>query len=157
MYCRTNYGFQYQSLSCDRGESGTPVEPNFKFTSPDAPMRVKKVGGLTVSVYNPRSFCSVNSGREIWGSPKRTPLVCAVSRDGGRSFMWEKKLAHDGGFADFVDNCYLLESDESESYCYAGVIGVEDGFLVAYYHSGGTDVCLNCTKVVKVEFSEINQ
>jgi len=29
--------------------------------------------------------------------------------------------------------------------------------LVSYYHSNGTDRRLNCTKVVKVEFSEINQ
>ena len=157
MYCRTNYGFQYQSFSSDRGESWTPIEPSFKFTSPDAPMRVKKVGGLAVSVYNPRSFCAADTGREVWGSPKRTPLVCAVSRDGGKSFMWGKTLAHDGGFDDFVDNCYLLETDESESYCYAAVTGVEGGFLVAYYHSGGTKVCLNCTKVVKVKFAELEQ
>ena len=55
----------------------------------------------------------------------------------------------------FVKNCYLLETDESESYCYAGIIGVEGGFLVAYYHSNGTDVCLNATKVVKVNYTEL--
>lgn len=155
MYCRTNYGFQYQSFSSDRGESWTAIEPNFKFTSPDAPMRIKNVGKYTVSLFNPRSFCCLDEEKEIWGSPKRTPLVCAVSRDGGRSFMCGKTLAHDGGFADFIENCYLLETDKSDSYCYAATIGVEGGFLVAYYHSAGTKVCLNSTKLVKIEYSEL--
>ena len=34
--------------------------------------------------------------------------------------------------------------------------GVEtaDGFLVSYYHSNGTPVCLNSTKVIKILFDE---
>ena len=60
-----------------------------------------------------------------------------------------------GGFKPFVNNCYLLEDDTTNSYCYPAIIEVEDGFLVAYYHSGNTDVCLNCTKIIKVRFDEI--
>ena len=31
----------------------------------------------------------------------------------------------------------------------------EDGFLVAYYHSNGTGVCLNSTKITKITYNEI--
>ncbi len=46
MWCRTLYGHQYESRSYDNGANWTPLEPNFYFTSPDSPMRVKDVGGL---------------------------------------------------------------------------------------------------------------
>jgi len=156
-YCRTNYGFQYQSFSQNRGESWTPAEPNFLFMSPDAPMRVKRVENMTLAVFNPRSFCHVGQNRETMSGIRRTPILCAVSYDGGKSFDGTAKTFVDKEFRVFEENCYMLEDDESDSYCYPAVIGVRDGFLVSYYHSNGTDRRLNCTKVVKVEFSEINQ
>ena len=155
MYCRTPYGFQYQSFSDDRGESWSPVVPNFHFTSPDAPMRVKQVGDLTLAVFNPKGFSCVSTTWEAWRSPKRTPIVCAVSRDGGKSFDSKDQTSVDGGFDAFIDNCYLLEDDESSSYCYPAILETADGFLVTYYHSNGGEVCLNCTKVVKVLYGEL--
>ena len=155
MYCRTNYGFQYQSFSYDRGQSWTAPQPNFMFTAPDSPMRVKKVGGLTVAVYNPRSYVCVGKDRQTMIGVRRTPILCAVSTDGGKSFDATAKTFVKQEFRDFGDNCYMLEDDENDSYCYPAVIEVKDGFLVTYYHSGGTDIRLNCTKVTKVEYSEI--
>ena len=157
MYCRTNYGFQYQSFSADRGESWTSPQPNFLFTSPDSPMRVKNAGGFTLAAFNPRSFCCVGANRETMSGIRRTPILCAVSRDGGRSFDGSGKTFVDREFRYFAENCYMLEDDESDSYCYPAIIGVKDGFLVTYYHSGGTDVRLNCTKVVKVKYEEITE
>ena len=155
MYCRTNYGFQYQSFSADRGESWTPCMPNFMFSSPDAPMRVKRVENMTLAVYNPRIYCVVGQNRETMLGIRRTPILCAVSYDGGKSFDGTAKTFVHQAFRDFGDNCYMLEDDESDSYCYPAIIGVKDGFLVTYYHSGGTDIRLNCTKVTKVTFDEI--
>jgi hypothetical protein len=60
-----------------------------------------------------------------------------------------------GALLDFEKNAYLLESDESESYCYPAVIETKDGFLVSYYYSNGTGICLNSTRIKKVYFSEI--
>lgn len=155
MYCRTSYGFQYQSFSTDGGNTWGPVMPCFRFTSPDAPMLVKQVGNYTLSVFNPLGYNCLREDTEVWGSPKRTPYVCAVSTDGGLSFVDMSITPMNGGFKPFVNNCYLLEDDTTNSYCYPAIIEVEDGFLVAYYHSGNTDVCLNCTKIIKVRFDEI--
>ena len=155
MYCRTNYGFQYQSFSRDRGESWTPAEPNFMFMAPDSPMRVRRVENMTLAVFNPRSFCHVGQNRETMNGIRRTPILCAVSYDGGKSFDATAKTFVDQAFRDFEDNCYMLEDDERDSYCYPAVFGVKDGFLVSYYHSNGTDRRLNCTKITKVNFDEI--
>jgi len=157
MYCRTGYGYQYQSFSEDRGLSWSSVQPNFAFTSPDSPMRVRRVGDYTAAVFNPYSFNCLRTVGEVWRSPKRTPLVCAISRDDGRSFDTTGKTHANGKLHNFAAHCYLLEDDENDSYCYPGVIEVADGFLVTYYHSNGTEVCLNSTKVVKVLWEEIEQ
>ena len=155
-YCRSAYGLQYQSFSEDRGITWTPAVPNFHFTSPDAPMRVKRTGDITVAVFNPKAFSCVQTATEVWNSPKRTPLVCAVSFDDGRSFDTAGKTLANGQLLDFAANCFLLEDDETNSYCYPAVIGVKDGFLVSYYHSNGTPICLNSSRVVKVFFNEIH-
>jgi len=155
MYCRTAYGFQYFSVSADEGKTWTTPMPQFCFTSPDAPMKVKKVGKYTVSVFNPIGYYCTRNAFEVWKSPKRTPLVCAVSRDDGRSFLPTPRAMANGALLDFEKNTYLLESDEGESYCYPAVIETKDGFLVSYYHSNGTGICLNSTKIQKVYFDEL--
>ena len=99
----------------------------------------------------------MGANRETMSGIRRTPILCAVSRDGGRSFDGSGKTFVDREFRYFAENCYMLEDDESDSYCYPAIIGVKDGFLVTYYHSGGTDVRLNCTKVVKVKYEEITE
>ena len=65
----------------------------------------------------------------------------------------EVKILPVGGLG---TNCYLLEDDTTNSYCYPTIIEVDDGFLVAYYHSNGTNMCLNSTKITKVRFEELD-
>ena len=156
MYCRTSYGFQYQSFSTDGGDTWAPVMPCFRFTSPDSPMLVKQVGKYTVAVFNPLGYNCLREDTEEWGSAKRTPYVCAVSTDGGLSFVDMSITQMNGGFKPFIDNCHLLEDDTSNSYCYPAIIEVDNGFLVAYYHSNNTGFCLNCTKITKVHFDELH-
>ena len=60
-----------------------------------------------------------------------------------------------GGLLDFAANCYLLEEDRSDSYCYPALQETRDDFLVAYYHSNGGEVCLNSTKIIKVYLDEL--
>ena len=156
MWCRTAYGHQYQCFSEDSGVTWGEISPCFRFTSPDSPMQVRNVGNYTVAIFNPLAYNCLREDKEVWKSPKRTPYVCAVSRDGGLSFIGASKTFANGGFDDFAENCYLIEDDRSNSYCYPAILEVADGFLVAYYHSNNTKICLNSVKIIKIGFDEIN-
>ncbi len=155
MYARTCFGHQYQSLSYDRGETWTPVEPNFRFTTPDSPMRVKRVGRYVAAVYNPMGYNCMFPATEAWGCPKRTPIVVSLSDDDGKSLNDPSVVPHHGGFRQVARNTYFLEDDLSDSYCYPSILEVRDGFLVSYYHSDGNVDCLNASKLVKVRYDEL--
>lgn len=155
LWFRTAYGFQYQSFSTDNGKSWTIPTPNLHFTSPDSPMRVKKVGKYTVSIFNPLAYNVLRTDYSVRKCTKRTPFVCAVSTDDGHSFDTTGRTSANGGLADFQNSCYLLEDDLSDSYCYPSIIETSDGFLVAYYHSNHSGYTLNSTKITKVYFSEL--
>ena len=157
MFCRTSYGFQYQSFSKDGGLSWTTAAPNLFFTSPDAPMRVKRVGEYTVAVFNPLPHNYFSGALEDWGAPKRTPLALAVSRDDGRSFQLSCKHSVNGDLRSMADALYLIEDDRTESYCYPAITHAGDGFAVGYYHSGGTGHCLTCNKITKIYYSELEK
>ncbi len=157
MWCRTLYGHQYESRSNDNGVSWTPVEPNFYFTSPDSPMRVKDVGEYTVSVFNPVPPLCTREDYTVRGSIRRTPLVCAVSDDKGRSFDCFGSYVNGKKMIAFTNRSFLLEDDLSSTYCYPSIMATRDGFLVAYYHRNGGDYTLNCLKIAKVCFDEITK
>lgn len=156
MFCRTAYGHQYQCFSEDNGETFGVITPAFRFTSPDSPMQVKNVHNKTVAIFNPIGYNCLNNAFEEWNSPKRTPYVIAVCDDGCLSFVEDKTTFRNGGYLPFANNCFYLEDDLSSSYCYPAVIETKDGFLVAYYHSNKSIVCLNCTKITKVKIDEID-
>ena len=155
MWCRTLYGHQYESRSYDNGVSWTGVEPNFYFTSPDSPMRVKDVGDYTVSLFNPVPCLCTREDYTVRGSIRRTPLVCAVSDDRGRSFDSFGSYVNGKKMIEFSSRAFYLEDDLTSTYCYPSIIAVKDGFLVAYYHSNGGDYTLNCLKITKVYYDEI--
>lgn len=156
VYMRTGLGHQYQSIYTKKENSWTPVEVNVRFTTPDAPMRVKRVGDYVVAVYNPIAYNCLREEREIWENPKRTPIVVSLSKDDGRSFNYRNARITGPCTGEMVNNTYLLEDDMKESYCYPSILEVRDGFLVSYYHSNGTGICLNSSKMVKVYYSELN-
>ncbi len=155
MWIRTALGHQYDTLSEDGGRTWLSPEPNLRFTSPDCPMRVKKCGDTVIAAFNPIPFYCLHDRRETWNSPRRTPIVCAVSRDDGLSFHKRGVSFAGGGLRSFSSQVYLLEEDENNSYCYPALQATKDGFLAAYYHSDGTPHCLNATKITKVYRSEI--
>lgn len=138
---RTNLGHQYESFSDDNGLTWSSPCPNLLFTSPCSPMQVRRIGKYTLAVYNP---IPQSSGNPLPFGMDRTPLMLAVSDMDGKDF-WHR------GF----DELYLLEDDPENSYCYPAITETATGFLVAYYHSNGTQQFLNCTKIVKVDFSEL--
>ena len=97
----------------------------------------------------------INPNSEAWGSPKRTPFLLAVSEDDGRSFDTTGITPANGNMNAFLESLYYIEDDLSDSYCYPAIIATKDGFLVSYYHSNGTGVCLNSMKIVKISYGEI--
>lgn len=136
-YIRTSIGFQFEAFSSDDGITWTYPEPNLFFSSPCSPMLVKDCGALTAAIFNPVPEHALR-GDELWG---RTPYVLAVSKDKGATFDKE--------------NMYYLEDDLDNGYCYPAVIECEGGFLVAYYHSNNSGICLDSTKIIKIMYEEI--
>ena len=144
MFIRTPYGHQYESFSSDGGENWCPVRPSLNFPSPLSPMQVKTVGQYTVAIFNPvprAAWKLMEDKKYFWRVWGRTPYALSVSDDGGVTFS----------------KTYLLEDDINDDYCYPAVIDGDDYFLVAYYHSNGTDVALNSLKVTKVAYNEIGE
>ena len=137
-YSRTNLGCQCQCFSEDQGQTWKDLGPNYFFSSPTSPMLVKRTGPYTVAVFNPEPNYNGRPKEEPWG---RTPYVCAVSTDDGKTFT--------------KDRMYYIEDDRRNGYCYPAIIEGDGYFLVAYYHSNNTGVCLNSCKIVKVLHSEL--
>ena len=138
-YIRTGLGFQFESFSCDNGESWSEPSPNTFFSSPCSPMLVKEYNKLTLAIFNPVPEHTLRDDeKEFWG---RTPYVMAISKDNGKTFSQE--------------SLFYIENDLNNGYCYPAVIQIEDGILIAYYHSNNTDCCLNSTKIIKVKYSEL--
>ena len=121
-------------------------------------MIVRQLSRGTVAVFNPQPFSCIVDRLESWGSAKRTPFVLAVTEGDGSAFdnTRQRGLSASHDYCrSFPKLCYLLEDDLAESYCYPAVLEVKDGFLVAYYHSNGTGICLNSTKISKVYYDEV--
>lgn len=142
-WARTRSGSQYLTFSCDEGKTWTTPCGSELFTGPDSPMQVKDAGPFTLAIFNPKpryygrkELEQSETDQNLWA---RTPLVCVVSYDRGRTFQ----------------EGYLLEDDPANAYCYPAVLEGNGYFLVAYYHSGDTGHCLTCCKILKVLFSEL--
>ena len=138
-YIRTDMGFQFEAFSEDKGLTWTSPEPNLFFSSACSPMLVKDCGKLTVAVLNPIPEHALREDSELWG---RTPYVLAVSNDRGITFT--------------KDKMFYLEDDLNNGYCYPALFEGDNYLLVAYYHSNGSDNCLNCTRIMKIKYEEIN-
>lgn len=137
-YSRTWSGNQYSCYSDDDGVTWTTPTVGEFFTSPPAPMNVKRINDkYTVAIFNPiPNYPGREAHPRTWG---RTPLVCAVSTDDAKSF----------------GKVFAIEDDPQNGYCYPSILAGEDYILVAYYHSNGGNIPLNCCKITKVPLSEL--
>lgn len=135
-WSRTDFGCQYECFSQDEGKTWTVPEPNPFFSSPPSPMLVKRTGQCVAAVFNPIPNYTTRDWSGTWG---RSPYICAVSKNGGKTF----------------EQTYYLEDDFNNGYCYPAIFSGEDYFLVGYYHSAGSGVCLNSTRITKVYYSEL--
>ena len=118
-------------------------------------MLVKQFSRGTVAIFNPNGFNCTEARFEDWGAPRRTPFICAATKGDGSAFDTTGTTSFRGAFRSFMNSCYLIESDVNESYCYAAAIEVKDGFIIAYYHSNGSGICLSSGKLTKISFDEV--
>lgn len=142
-WARTRSGSQFMMYSQDGGRTWTTPCGSELFTSPDSPMQVKKAGPVTVAIFNPKPrYCgrmeleTAETGKKLWA---RTPFICLVSRDDGKTFP----------------EGYLLEDDPANAYCYPAIFEGDNYFLVAYYHSNDSGICLSSCKLTKVMYAEL--
>lgn len=154
---RTPYGYQYESRSKDGGKTWSAPMPNIHFSSPDAPMAVKRVGSCTVAVFNPEPLSCVRQLRERWGSSKRTPLVCAISTEDGVDFKNNGATLAYRNMDTYFSHCFALETDPNNSFCYPAIMETKDGFLVSYYWSDNLVTPLNAGRMRKVLYKEIEE
>lgn len=133
---RTDMAFQYECFSEDFGENWTTPEPNRFFSSPDSPLLMKRACGLTLAVFNPIPIYTTIIDDRSWG---RTPLICAVSDNDGKSF----------------DRIFFLEDDPENGYCYPAIYDGGDFALIAYYHSDNNEAPLTALRMKKIMKEEL--
>lgn len=137
-YARSGLGWQFKAYSHDGGRTWSPMMPDYNYSSPPSPMMVKRVGPYTVSVFNPAPRRVDERQTRLMG---RTPLICAVSEDDGRT----------------VHRRYYLEDDPNNAFCYPTVFDGTGYFLVSYDHSNNTLDCHNSVKITKIRYEEIQK
>jgi sialidase-1 len=110
---RTDLGQIWQSTSADGGDRWSPAEP-FGIVAPQSPCTVARLPGTgeLVLFYNP----SIERG--ISGMNSRTPLVCSLSQDEGKT--WSKPKT--------------VESSLDFTYAYTSVTFFKGSALLTYWH-----------------------
>jgi sialidase-1 len=110
-WARTDQGAQYGLVSTDAGKSWTPPVPT-ELKSPTSPASIKRLPNSPnlLAVFND------HSGRFPFVKNKRTPLVAAISTDGGKSWPHVRPI----------------EEDPDGWYCYTAMHFVDDAVLLAY-------------------------
>jgi len=143
-WARCSYGFQFEAFSDDDGETWSDVNPNPFFTSPCAPMSVKRIqNNKVLATFNP--IMKYNGREYIKQTAARTPLVCAVSDDGA------------SGFGDIK----YIEDDPTHGYCYEAIFAHKDYILISYIWLGdtygfeGMEGKLDGLKIKKIHISEL--
>jgi hypothetical protein len=110
-WMRTDQGAQFGCYSTDGGQNW-PLPERTAMQSPVSPASIKRLPGSAdlLGIFND------HSGRFPFPKGKRTPLVAAISSDGGKS--WPR--------------CKLLEKDPDGWYCYTAIHFVGDAVLLGY-------------------------
>jgi len=110
-WARTDAGSQYGFESKDGGKSWSAPVPT-TLASPVSPASIKRIPGSSdlLAVFND------HSGRVSFPKGRRSPLVAAISKDGGATWGTPK----------------VLEGDPDGWYCYTAIHFVGDDVLLAY-------------------------
>jgi sialidase-1 len=133
-WARTDTGFQYGTASADGGVNWTAPVPT-TLASPNSPASIKRLPGSDdlLAIYND------HSGRHPFTKGRRTPLVSAISKDGGASWSPSR----------------LIESDPEGGFCYTAIYFVDDAVLLAYC-AGDTKIgTLNRLRIRRIPVSAL--
>lgn len=117
-WARTNTGVQYGFRSTDGGKIFSPPERT-SLVSPVSPASIKRIPGSSdlLAVYND------HSGRFPFTKGRRTPLVAAISHDGGKTWPVAR----------------VIESDPDGHFCYTAIHFVGKNVLMGYCAGSLTD------------------
>ncbi len=134
LWARTDLGCQYLSYSSDQGNTWSKPEPSV-LISPCSPASIKRIpstGDLLV-VYND------HSGQFPFSKWKRTPLVIAISKDEGKTWINHK----------------VIEDNPDGWYCYVAISFINDKILLAYCAGDKVVGRLNQTQITVLDNSFI--
>ena len=131
-WMRTDQGVQYGSISPD-GKQWPSLPEKTQLVSPASPASVKRLPGSSslLAVYND------HSGQFPYPKGKRSPLVAAISTDGG--VTWPKRK--------------VIESDSQGWYCYTAIHFVKGAVLLAYCAGDPKVGGLNRLRIRRIELN----
>ena len=129
-WARTDLGRQYEFRSADGGVHWTDAVPS-RFTSPLSPLSMKGLtDGRLMAVWNPVPRNNLSPDGDA--ADGRTPLVFALSGDGGASWSAPR----------------VIEDDPRAGYCYTAILPLRDAVLLAYCAGTEEDgCCLNRLRI----------
>ena len=132
-FFRTDQGMQWESRSSDDGKNWTPPAPG-PMKSPVSPASLERLAdGRLVAVFND------HSGEVPFTAGKRTPLVLAVSADGGKSWTGKR----------------VLEPDPQGWYCYTALHLTPEALLLGYCAGDQQVGGLNRLRLRRIPLAEL--
>lgn len=133
-WARTDQGAQYGFASRDAGKTWSAPVPT-AVESPLSPASIKRLPGSAdlLAIYND------HSGRFPFPKGKRSPLVAAISKDGGRT--WPARTR--------------LEEDPDGWYCYTAIHFTGDAVLLGYCAGDSKVGGLNRLRIRRIEMSAL--
>jgi hypothetical protein len=135
-WSRTDQGSQYGFTSNDDGKTWTAPQPT-ELRSPTSPASIRQIPGSNdlLAIYND------HSGRFPFTKAKRTPLVAAISGDGGKTWPHAR----------------LLEPDPDGWYCYTAIHFVGDAVLLGYCAGDSKVGGLNRLRIRRIPLDWLRQ
>ncbi|MCM8822065.1 MAG: glycoside hydrolase [Candidatus Omnitrophica bacterium] len=133
-------GRQWESFSDDLGQTWIEPVPS-QFVTPSSPMQIKRIPptGDLFAVWNDHSRIFETKKPEpiSWG---RTPLVCAISQDEGKTWKHHK----------------LLEDSPEHGFCYPAIHFTDDAVLISYCAGGATSkIPLDTLRIRRILIKEL--
>ncbi len=135
-WSRTDQGVQYSCTSTNNGKTWSAPAPS-SLQSPTSPASLKRLPDSPdlLAIYND------HSGQFTFPNGKRTPLVAAISSDGGRSWPVRK----------------IIEADPDGWYCYTAIHFTGDSVLLAYCAGDSKIGGLNRLRIRRLSLSWLRE